>query len=135
MEGRSSHDGAQRRGTDNKAPGAGKKPDRRGNRGQRSSNGPETTGEPSYPLAQGGNQEETSPTEATEKEATEVSAFTPILRRLRVLSFSFLFFFFVFLSINSCQLLFLSAESARWLDVVDTACSTHVEIEIEEAIL
>lgn len=79
MEGRTSHDGAQRRGTDNKAPGAGKKPGRGGNRGQRSSNGPETTGEPSYPLAQGGNQEETSPTEATEKEATEVSAFTPIL--------------------------------------------------------
>lgn len=99
MEGRSSHDGAQRRGTDNKAPGAGKKPGRRGNRGQRSSNGPETTVEPSYPLAQGGNQEETSPTEATEKEATEVSAFTPILRqstaRLRILSFFFLFFFFV----------------------------------------
>lgn len=79
MEGITSHDGAQRRGTDNKAPGAGKKPGRRGNRGQRSSNGPETTGEPSYPLAQGGNQEETSPTEATEKEATEVSAFAPIL--------------------------------------------------------
>ena len=79
VEGITSHDGAQRRGTDNKAPGAGKKPGRRGNRGQRSSNGPETTGEPSYPLAQGGNQEETSPTEATEKEATEVSAFAPIL--------------------------------------------------------
>lgn len=74
MEGRTSHDGAQRRDTD-RAPGAGKKPGRRGKeRGQRSSNGPETTGVPSYPLAQGGNQEETSPTEATEKEATEVSA-------------------------------------------------------------
>lgn len=75
MEGRSSHDGGQRRGTDDKkAPGAGKRQGRRRERGQRSSNGPETTGEPSYPLAQGGDKEETSPTEATEKEATEVSA-------------------------------------------------------------
>lgn len=75
VEGRSSHDGGQRRGTDDKkAPGAGKRQGRRRERGQRSSNGPETTGEPSYPLAQGGDKEETSPTEATEKEATEVSA-------------------------------------------------------------
>ncbi|KAG7208029.1 hypothetical protein KM043_009609 [Ampulex compressa] len=46
---------------------------RGGNRVERSSNGPETTGEALYPLAQGGSREETSPTEATEKEATEVS--------------------------------------------------------------
>lgn len=90
MEGRTSHDGAQRRGTDNKAPGAGKKPGREGKRGQRSSNGPETTGEPSYPLAQGGNQEKTSTTEATEKEATEVSAFTFFAIQLRYV-WSFLF--------------------------------------------
>lgn len=70
-----SHDGAERRGTEkNRAPGAGKRrrPSRGRDRGERSSNGPETEREPSYPLAQGGDKEETSPTEATEKEATEV---------------------------------------------------------------
>lgn len=97
MEGRSSHDGGQRRGTDDKkAPGAGKRRGRRRERGQRSSNGPETTGEPSYPLAQGGDKEETSPTEATEKEATEVSASDYFLLTMLLLLAKWEFFFFFF---------------------------------------
>lgn len=97
MEGRSSHDGGRRRGTDDeKAPGAGKRRGRRRERGRRSSNGPETTGEPSYPLAQGGDKEETSPTEATEKEATEVSASDYFLQTccLLLAKWEFSFFFY-----------------------------------------
>lgn len=98
VEGRSSHDGGRRRGTDDeKAPGAGKRRGRRRERGRRSSNGPETTGEPSYPLAQGGDKEETSPTEATEKEATEVSASDYFLQTccLLLAKWEFSFFFFL----------------------------------------
>lgn len=69
MAGGTSHDGAQHRGGD-KAPGAGIRGPK--NRGQ-PSNGPEIQGETHHPLILGENQEATSPTEATEKEATEVS--------------------------------------------------------------
>ena len=69
VAGGTSHDGAQRRGGD-KAPGAGIQGPK--NRGQ-PSNGPEIQGETHHPLVQGENQEATSPTEAPEKEATEVS--------------------------------------------------------------
>lgn len=69
MVGGFSHDGAQRRGGD-KAPGAGIRGSE--NREQRS-NGPEIEDETHrLPFVLGENQESTSPTEATEKEATEV---------------------------------------------------------------